>query len=145
MLVWTPYYRERGRSVIPLYTIAYHIFYTNVLTEKLPNLFDDHDINNPDFLRIKRWLYLSVLNGVFSRGCRWIPIKRISKILRIMQSNKGQPFPIKTLFSAYIGHPIRFSEMLTVDRLGNWDGDFVFYLMYNRNPEVGRDIRSCTS
>lgn len=135
------YYRERGRSIIPLYFIAFHIFYTDATTEKLPTLFDNYDINNPDFLRIKRWLYLSVLNGVFSRGCGWIPYKTgINKILRTLRPHQGKPFPIHALFKTYTDHPIRFSESLSIDHLADWDREFVFYLMYNRKPEDGRDV-----
>lgn len=135
------YYKERGRSIIPLYAIAYHIYFANAETEKLPILYDNYDINNPDFLRIKRWLYLSVLNGVFSRGCGWIPYKTgINKILRTLQSYQGKLFPTETLFEMYKRHPLRFSRSLTDEHLANWDRDFVFYLMYDRNPDVSRDI-----
>lgn len=135
------YYKERGRSVIPLYCIAFHIFYADVTTEKLPTLFDNYDTNNPDFLHIKRWLYLSVLNGVFSRGCGWIPYKTgINKILRTLRPHQGQPFPTNALFTTYTDHPIRFSELLSVNQLAEWDREFVFYLIYNRKPEDGRDI-----
>jgi hypothetical protein len=52
----------------------------------------------------------------------------------------GQPFPTNALFSTYTSHPLRFSQSLTVNHLTDWDKDFVFYLIYNRKPEVGRDI-----
>lgn len=135
------YYKERGRSVIPLYSIAYHIYFANAETEDLPALYDNYDINNQDFLRMKRWLYLSVLNGVFSRGSGWIPYKTgINKILRTLRSYQGKSFPTEALFDVYKRHPLRFSRSLAVDHLGDWDRDFVFYLMYDRRPEVGRDI-----
>ncbi|MFZ1397719.1 MAG: DUF262 domain-containing protein, partial [Candidatus Promineifilaceae bacterium] len=135
------YYGVRGRSVIPLYFIAYHIYYTPHPTEKLASLFDNHDIDNPDFLRIKRWLYLSVLNSVFSRGVGWIPYRTgISKILRTLQPYQGKAFPAQAIFRTYSTHPLRFSEDLTSEKLPDWDTDFVFYLMYQRQPEVGRDV-----
>ena len=135
------YYRDGSHSSIPLYFIAYHIYYSPAPTEKLPTLFNDYDTNNPEFLRIKRWLYLSVLNSVFSRGCGWIPyITGIRKILRVLSAYQGDPFPVEVLFDVYKGHPLRFSRSLTVEYLADWDRDFVFYLMYDRHPEVGRDV-----
>ena len=80
-----PYFYDGGRSVIPLYFAAYHIFHKPQLIQALPGLYANYDANNPDFTNLKRWLYLSLLNGVFSRGKGWIPYRTgIHKILNVI-------------------------------------------------------------
>lgn len=135
------YYNGGGRSVIPLYFIAYHIFYKSDSTEKLSTLYANYDVNNADFSNIKRWLYLSLLNGVFSRGKGWIPyITGVRKILNIVSQYKGNLFPTDELFSVYESHPLVFNREVSESNLVNWDISFAFYLMYNHISLSGRDI-----
>jgi hypothetical protein len=135
------YYRSGGRSVIPLYFVAYHIFHKDLPTERLSNLYTNYDTNNPDFTNLKRWLYLSILNGVFSRGKGWIPYRTgVNKILNIVRQYRGTLFPTDQIFAMYEAHPLVFSRELSVQRLPQWDMSFVFYLIYGCRSLAGRDI-----
>ena len=135
------YYNSGGRSAIPLYFIAYHIYYQPVQTADLIHLYDNFDTGNEDFVRIKRWISLSLLNGVFSRGCGWTPTKTgVRKILIEMKKQKGQLFPVNNLFRMYGRHPLRFSEELNAARLRRWNGTFVRYLIYDHEHMLGRDV-----
>jgi len=135
------YYASRGRSAIPLYFIAYHIYHQPDATTALPGRFDNFDTGNQDFTRIRRWLALSLLNGVFSRGSGWIPTRTgVRKILLVMQRFKGQLFPTNSLFTMYRQHPLRFSEDLNQERLPTWNRGFVFYLIYDQEHDAARDV-----
>jgi uncharacterized protein with ParB-like and HNH nuclease domain len=135
------YYRDSARSVIPLYFVAYHIFHKHEATENLKNLYINFDTNNPDFTNIKRWLYLSLLNGVFSRGKGWIPYQTgIRKILNIVSQYKNNLFPTNQLFTVYETHPLNFSQEIIDSRISQWDNNFIFYLIYGCRSLVGRDI-----
>lgn len=135
------YFRDGSRSDIPLYFIAYHIFHKNVADRDLEDFYVNHDVNNVDFVNIKRWIYLSLLNGVFSRGKGWIPYKTgINKILGVMQNHRNSLFPTNELFEMYRGHPLNFSTAINKDRMSHWDLGFLFYLMYDCKSRAGRDI-----
>jgi len=135
------WYGSGSRSTIPLYFIAYHIFHKQLADEKLASVYDNYDTNNPDFLSAKRWIYLSFLNGVFSRGCGWIPYRTgIRKILNVIKHYRGQIFPTGELFSTYVMHPLAFSEAISAERVPAWDLEFVLYLIYTDNSLVGRDV-----
>jgi hypothetical protein len=135
------YYRSGGRSVIPLYFIAYHIFHKDVPTARLGQVYDDYDVHPDDFMSVKRWVYLSALNGVFSRGVGWIPYRTgIRKILNTLRQYKGAVFPAEALFAVYRGHPLRFSVDVTPERLDRWAADFVFHLIYEGQALSGRDV-----
>lgn len=135
------YYRAGGRSDIPLYFIAYHLFFQDTTTEQLSDYYSNYDINNVDYLRTQRWLLISLLNGVFSRGCGWIPYKTgIRKILQVIKQFKGKLFPVQELFAVYRSHPLRFSEEIGSEVLDSWDRDFVLFLIYLGQDMAGRDI-----
>lgn len=135
------YYIGGGRSVIPLYFIAYHIFYKNETLDRLSTVYSNYDANNPDFTNIKRWLYMSLLNGVFSRGKGWIPyITGVRKILNTVSNYRGNLFPAEELLSMYESHPLIFNREITESNIQNWDMTFAFYLIYNRHNTLGRDI-----
>jgi hypothetical protein len=135
------FYRGGGRSIIPLYFLAYHVFYKPASIETLSAEYSNFDANNPDFTNIKRWLYLSLLNGVFSRGKGWIPyVTGIKKILSTVSRYKGELFPAAELFTVYESHPLVFSQEVSEARLNNWDMNFVFYLIYDQHNLSGRDI-----
>lgn len=136
-----PYYHDGGRSVIPLYFIAYHIFHKYDPTETLTGVYANYDANNRDFTNIKRWLFLSLLNGVFSRGKGWTPYRTgIRKILNIVRQLKGAIFPTEQIFAMYEAHPLVFSRELNTQRLALWDMSFIFYLIYDCRSQSGRDI-----
>lgn len=135
------YYRTGERSVIPLYFIAYHIFYKAKSIDSLSRLYASFDTNNPDFTNIRRWLNISLLNGVFSRGKGWIPYRTgIKKIFATINQFNGEIFPTEELFSMYESYPLVFSREIAINNLKNWDLRFVFYLIYGGKYLVNRDI-----
>jgi hypothetical protein len=128
------YYKEGNRSFIPLFFISYHLFHRKIDKNALTNYFSNYETGNADFPLMKRWLYHSLINGVFrSKGAGWIPYKTgIKKILGAIKSNKNQSFPINELFQVYINHPITFTTTYTTSNLDQLDNTFVYYLIYDR-------------
>jgi len=128
------YYKEGNRSFIPLFFISYHLFHKDVDDNALLNYFNNYETGNADFSLMKRWLYHSLLNGVFrSKGAGWIPYKTgIKKILEVSKNYRNKTFPINELFQVYINHPITFTTTYTVNNLDQLDSSFVFYLIYDR-------------
>ncbi len=135
------YYASGNRSIIPLYFITYHIFHLQVETAQLESVYANYDIKNADFVHITRWLYFSLLNKVFSRGCGWIPYRTgVRKISLVMRQNKGRPFPERALFQTYANHPLRFSTDLDIEAVDRWDNRFVFSLIYKDQDVANRDV-----
>lgn len=128
------YYEEGNRSFIPLFFIGYHLFHKEIDNSALTNYFNNYETGNADFHLMKRWLYHSLINGVFrSKGAGWIPYKTgIKKILEAIKTHKNKAFPITELFQVYIAHPITFTTTYTSVNLDQLDNPFVYYLMYDR-------------
>lgn len=128
------YYKEGNRSFIPLFFISYHLFHKNIDNNTLENYFSNFETGNVDFPLMRRWLYHSLINGVFrSKGAGWIPYKTgIKKILDMIKGYHNKVFPINELFQVYIDHPITFTINYTIDNLDQLDSSFVYYLMYDR-------------
>ncbi|MHA3045536.1 DUF262 domain-containing protein [Riemerella anatipestifer] len=128
------YYKEGNRSFIPLFFISYHLFHKDIDNNALMNYFNNYETGNADFPLMKRWLYHSLINGVFrSKGAGWIPYKTgIKKILEAIKTHKNKAFPIAELFQVYINHPITFTTTYTSSNLDQLDSSFVYYLMYDR-------------
>lgn len=128
------YYKEGNRSFIPLFFISYHLFHKDIDNNALMNYFNNYETGNTDFPLMKRWLYHSLINGVFrSKGAGWIPYKTgIKKILEVIKTYKNKAFPIAELFQVYINHPITFTTTYTSSNLDQLDSSFVYYLMYDR-------------
>jgi uncharacterized protein with ParB-like and HNH nuclease domain len=134
------YYKDANRSFIPLFFIAYHIYHKQIANSGISSYFDNYDTGNPDFVKMKKWLIRSLVNGVFrSRGAGWIPYKTgIRKILEEIKKHRNLSFPIDRLFQVYTSHPIVFTAMYHANNLEQLDSSFVYYLMYDR----ARTIRS---
>jgi hypothetical protein len=132
------YYENTNFSFIPLFFIAYHLFHKQIDDNKLEHYFDNFDSGNEDFPLIKRWLYHSLLNGVFrSRGAGWVPYKTgIRKILETIKNYKNIKFPITELFQVYTNHLNVFTTNYTIDNLDQLDNSFVFFLMYDRTRTI---------
>lgn len=132
------YYKEGNRSFIPLYFIAYHIFHKEISNESILYYFDNHDANNDEFPKIKRWVYYSLLNGIFkSKGAGWIPYKTgIRKILETIKNYKNLAFPTSDLFQVYYNHGLTFTEQFNQFNLEALDSQFVYYLIYDKNLTV---------
>lgn len=132
------YYKDSNRSFIPLFFIAYHIFYKQLTNADILKYFDNYDAGNPEFERIKKWMYFSLINGVFrSRGAGWIPSKTgVRKILERIKTCKNNDFPIAVLFNVYREHGVTFRENFNSSNLDNLDSSFLYYLIYDRKPTV---------
>ncbi len=134
------YYKEGHRSAIPLYFVSYYIFHQNIEDDKLPKLFDRFDIKSEAFNKIYRWVYISLLNGVFkSKGAGWIPYKTgIRKILEEMKEYKNKDFPEQEVYDLYRKHPLHFfEEVITEEHLDRLDSSIVYYILY----DCGRTVR----
>jgi uncharacterized protein with ParB-like and HNH nuclease domain len=129
------YYKEGNRSFIPLFFISYHLFHKSIDNNALINYFNNYETGNADFPLMKRWLYHSLINGVFrSKGAGWIPYKTgVRKILGTIKDYKNKEFPTEKLFEVYKTHPITFTTDYKSDNLDQLDSSFVFYLMYDRS------------
>ena len=114
---------NRSRSPVPLYVLAYHIFYSERVAE--------------NFSDMRRWLRLSMLNGIFRRGCGWIPSERGMKLLHAALKNfRGQPFPVDALFDVCKRNLHSFYSEVKPGNLDDFDRnrDYMFYLIYDGAP-----------
>lgn len=132
------YYKEGNRSFIPLFFIGYHLYHKQITNQELESFFDNFDAGNTEFPKIKKWIYYSLVNGVFrSKGAGWIPYKTgIRKLLEKIQEYKNSDFPVDELFQVYIDHPITFTTNYDRSNLDQLDSSFVYYLMYDQNQTI---------
>jgi hypothetical protein len=121
-----------------LFFIAYHLFHKQIDNSKLEHYFDNFDSGNTDFSVIKKWLYISLLNGVVrSRGAGWIPYKTgIRRILEVAKNFKNKNFPINELFGVYKNSLNIFITTYSSENLYQLDNSFLFVLMYDCKPPV---------
>jgi uncharacterized protein with ParB-like and HNH nuclease domain len=132
------YYKDGSRSFVPLFFVAYHIYHQKIDDNGVLSYFNNYDTGNTDFVKIKEWLFHSLLNGVFrSKGAGWIPYKTgVRKILEEIKQHKGKSFPIDELIKVYTNHPIAFTTEYTTDDLDKLDSSFVYYLMYDKAKTI---------
>jgi uncharacterized protein with ParB-like and HNH nuclease domain len=132
------YYKDGSRSFIPLFFIAYHIFHKQLDNNGVSTFFDNYDAGNSEFPKIKKWLFHSLVNGVFrSRGAGWIPYKTgIRKLLEEIKNHKNKDFPVDELFQVYTDHPITFTTLYDTNNLDQLDSSFVYYLMYDQAKTI---------
>jgi hypothetical protein len=131
-------YRDGNTSFIPLYFIIYHLFHKqNLSDEALASCLDNYEVN-PDFHKIKKWIYLSLINGIFrSRGAGWIPYRTgVRKLLEIVSANKGGEFPVDSIITMYRNHGLVFTDSIDENNIEELDRWFVFYLMYDNNQII---------
>lgn len=123
----------KNRSAIPLYILAYHIFHSPKSDAELPSMFDNHDTNNKNYLNMKKWLSVSLLNFIFSRGCGWIPYKTgIKKLHDELKNHKAKIFPTDKLFKVCTSHPLHiFITKAEPTNINYLDRDYLFYLIYD--------------
>ena len=113
----------KNRSPIPLYVWAYHIFYAERA--------DEH------FADLRRWLRISMLNGIFRRGCGWTPSERGMRLLHEAFKNfRGKNFPVEELFDVCKRNLHSFYSQVKPDNLDEFDRnrDYMFYLIYDGAP-----------
>ena len=132
------YYKEKNRSFIPLFFIAYHLFHKQCDNSRLEKYFENHDTSNTEFPKIKKWLYNSLVNGVFkSKGAGWIPYKTgIRKLLEEIKGHKNLEFPTDKLFQVYINHNLIFTTKYDSSNLDILDSSFLYYLMYDQSQTI---------
>ncbi|MBP8113770.1 MAG: DUF262 domain-containing protein [Chitinophagaceae bacterium] len=132
------YYKDGNRSFIPLFFIGYHLFHKKISTEDVNNFFTNFDTKNTEHSRIEKWIYHSLINGVFkSKGAGWIPYKTgIRKLSAKMQDYKNKDFPCDELFKVYTDHPIIFTQTYTITNLNELEHSFLYYLIYDRNQTI---------
>jgi uncharacterized protein with ParB-like and HNH nuclease domain len=132
------YYKDGAKSFIPLYFIAYHLYHKNLTENELEHFFDNYDANNSEFPLIKKWVYYSLMNGVFrSKGAGWIPYKTgIRKLLDEIKKHKNASFPTEGLFKVYEDHGLTFTKTFNVGNIDDLEKTFVYYLMYNRGQTI---------
>lgn len=56
------YYKEGNRSFIPLFFIAYHLFHKEKTNKEIESFFDNFDTGNPEFPKMTKWIYHSLVN-----------------------------------------------------------------------------------
>lgn len=132
------YYKDGSRSFVPLFFVAYHIYHQKIDNNGILSYFNNYDTGNTNFVKIKEWLFHSLLNGVFrSKGAGWIPYKTgVRKILEEIKKHKGTSFPIDELIKVYTNHPIAFTTEYTTEDLDKLDSSFVYYLMYDKAKTI---------
>jgi uncharacterized protein with ParB-like and HNH nuclease domain len=132
------YYKDGNRSFIPLFFIAYHIYHKQIDNNAVASYFDNYDAGNTDFPKMKKWLFHSLVNGVFrSKGAGWTPYKTgIKKLLEEIKNHKNLDFPIDNLFQVYTNHPITFTTSYDTTNLDQLDSSFVYYLMYDQAKTI---------
>lgn len=133
------YFKTGNRSTIPLYFIAYNLFYKKVSDEEILTYYNNFDVNNEDYIECHKWIYTSLLNGVFkSRGAGWIPYKTgVRKILEVMKSEAGNVFPREKIYKVYREHPLNFFQPnIKEEHLDFYDPSFIYYLIYEKQRVV---------
>lgn len=110
-----------SRSPVPLYLLAYHFYYA--------------DRAHDDFADMKRWLRLSLLNGIFRRGCGWTPSERGLKLLHeVFKGSRGEKFPLAQLFDLCKQNLHAFYTEVNAGNLDEFNRDYLFYLIYDNTP-----------
>lgn len=130
------WFESPNRSSIPLYFLAYHIFYKSENPAKIRELFAKFDTNDKNFQNMSLWLKLSLLNQVFRKGCGWRPdTTGMNKIHEIMQYSHGGIFPLDNLLNLYKDRLHNFfnKHQITPECLDTLDQEYIFYLIYGGN------------
>lgn len=127
------YVKKSRPSSIPLYLLAYYLFYCPESNDGLLEYFDK-DVATETVLSIKKWMRLSYLNRVFQRGRGWNPDKTGRRLIHeILSASKGKDFPIKEIFGLYSSRLHWFNEEPKDEetRLNEYDRAFVYYSIYD--------------
>lgn len=128
------FFKDEKPSIIPLYFIAYFLFYQNKNCEEIKTYFKNSDINNSNYLLIYKWIFLSNLNKIFRRrGAGWTAYSTgIRKILEVLRHYKNKNFPTDELFDMYDNHPLDFDKNIKAEWLDTYDFDFLMYIIYEK-------------
>ncbi len=66
------YYKEGNRSFIPLFFVCYHLFHKQIANADIEKFFDNYDTGNTEYPKIYKWVYYSLINGVFKSKRGWL-------------------------------------------------------------------------
>lgn len=119
---------ENKYSPVPLYILAYYIFYNEHADEN----FDD----------MKRWLRISLLNDVFAaRGNGWDPTRTgLIQLHGVLKNYLSQTFPVDELFKVYKENckSIIFRSEITAENIEELTKSqkYIFYLIYGSKSEL---------
>lgn len=129
---------NKKRPVTPLYFIVYYIFYSNIATENIPDMFQNFDTNDTNIIMMAKWLRISLLNKVFSSGCGWIPYRTgIRNIHFVMLKNKGKSFPYNQITNLYRNHPIHnFSSVIDKNSILYFDVEYMLFMLYGDSQKT---------
>ncbi len=107
-------------SPVPLYILAYHIFYSEHVKD--------------DFADMKCWLRLSLVNDIFAaRGNGWDPTKTgLEKLHGVLKTRHDQSFPRTELFKIYKKNCNAFYPEVKADNIDELTKGkkYIFYLVY---------------
>ena len=132
-LKWTNDYNwfnskaEKKYSPVPLYILAYYIFYNEYVDR--------------NFIKMKQWLRISLLNDVFAaRGNGWDPTRTgLEKLHGVLKNYHSQPFPVAELFTVYKENckSIIFRSEIKADIIDELTKSkkYIFYLIYGSKSE----------
>ncbi|MBO4707132.1 MAG: DUF262 domain-containing protein [Elusimicrobiaceae bacterium] len=129
------YENSTNRSFVPIFFIAYSIFHKDIKDADILHIWDKVETSSPDFNPMKKWIYYSLLNGVFrSKGAGWTPYTTgINCILNIMKNHQKEIFPCEELFDLYRDYPLKnFTLQNTISNLDKFDDVFLYYLIYGK-------------
>ena len=125
---------KKKSSLIPLYLIAYYLFHNPKLRSKLSAKTQKFDETDSNFSTIKKWLRISLINGIFTYGCGWRPIDTGFKLLQEeLRKYKGKNFPIDELFHICVRKLHDFREKITDSLIDEFQfgKDYILYLIYD--------------
>ena len=125
------WFSSANKSAIPLYILAYHIFYHYGGNNSLYYLLDSSTGTN--FHSMVLWLKLSLLNQIFKKGCGWTPETTGIKMMHeIMKRNKGKNFPADELLKMHKHRLKNFIDAGNIepDTLDSFNQEYTFYLIY---------------
>ena len=126
------YVKKWRPSTVPLYLLAYYLYYRNESNDLLREFFDA-DVSSENVRAINKWLRLSFLNRVFQRGRGWNPDRTGRRLIHeILSKAKGGNFPVSQIFELYQKrlHWFDLEPMDDEMRLNSYDRAFVYYSIY---------------
>lgn len=127
-------YFKGNTTPIPLYFIVYSLFYNGRPEEVVRK----HD-TSPDYVNMRRWLNLVLLNEVYSSGrrVRWKANRTgVRKTLVCLKPYQNVGFPCEALFDVYNDHGLEFYDEVTVENVNRLNRNFIFYLIYKKKDKI---------
>ena len=132
------YYGNGARFYLPLFLLAYYIFHKEIDDDSIVDYLNNFDSGNSDYHNMKRFMYNTMLNGVFENHEEGLVVFDTSIQLLGMQIKykKNTEFPTTELFEMYSHLPVRFSTEYTCNNLDQLNHSFVLFLMYDLKRKI---------